>query len=448
MRTCKAGDSVFSVAVGTEFDATVLAKLLGALESKVYPASVRLGWRDFLSDIQEHSAEHIVLVLDRGAKHALAYLVAFRDPGTGVLYVSDVARDPKLQGEPRAAVMFALLSTASTLFAGEVFVAELREPSRHLLDAFCDVLEAREESDYFDDGASALCVRAVVKPPAELDVIWNYARERAKLQPSARTNGDWACGPRQNVTDLTLKIARAGGRKFYQTDFRYADLSGLDLSHADCRFADWQDADLHGTNLAHSNLAFGRFNHTAASEADLTGANLARAQLEFTTLEKVKLAGANLRHAAISDSRLVDVDFTRADLNTAVFVNSTLVRVRFDRANLHLVRFRTGYASDVSLVGANLQAAEFESFECVDMDFTRANLYLATFSDMRCHNSLNLSGADLSNANMQGVRFESGTMNLKGARWNEHTIWPPGFKLPARPNRSRMRTFSRTRTVR
>lgn len=156
----------------------------GDLESKVYPANVRLGWRDFLDDIQEYGADYIVVVMDRSRKGLLAYLVAFRDLTTGLLYVSDIARDPKLHGEQHADVMFALLTEASDLFAGEEFTAELRMPSRHLLDVFCNVLESEEMPEYFDDGASALFVRAVVRPKTELNQIREYVRARAKLRPN------------------------------------------------------------------------------------------------------------------------------------------------------------------------------------------------------------------------------------------------------------------------
>lgn len=174
---------------GTAFKPRALAKLLGALEAKVYPASVRLGWHDFLVDIDTYGADNIVVVTDAARKNALAYLVAFDDDaeGEGMLYISDIARDPTLKGSARVDVMLALLTEAGHAFRGRTFTAELRRPSRQLLVTFCDILDEREVPEYFDDGEPALFVRATVKPTTELAKIRDYVTARHPI----RANFTW-----------------------------------------------------------------------------------------------------------------------------------------------------------------------------------------------------------------------------------------------------------------
>jgi hypothetical protein len=173
------------VSAGSDLSPTALAKLVGQLERKVYPASVRCGWRDFLEDFTEHGSDHTVVVIDDTAKNTLAYLVAFADPEEGI-YVSDIARDPALRGAEHELVMVALLSKAAELFQNRIFYAELRMPSRRLLHTFCDVHEEHEIPDYYPDGQSALQVRATLRPDFGLEAVAQYAAERARASSAGR----------------------------------------------------------------------------------------------------------------------------------------------------------------------------------------------------------------------------------------------------------------------
>jgi hypothetical protein len=67
-------------------------------------------------------------------------------------------------------------------------------------------------------------------------------------------------------------------------DFRFADLSGLQIGDADLCSFDFTSSDLTDTNLAGANLAGANLTDTNLAGANLAGANLAGANL----------AGANL----------------------------------------------------------------------------------------------------------------------------------------------------------
>ena len=77
-------------------------------------------------------------------------------------------------------------------------------------------------------------------------------------------------------------------------------------------------------------------------------------------------------------------------------------------------RLRNGEGVEADLYGVDLYRADLSG-----ADLSGANLYRADLSEA------DLRGADLSGANLYRA-------DLYGARWNEYTIWPHGFKPPER----------------
>jgi len=71
-------------------------------------------------------------------------------------------------------------------------------------------------------------------------------------------------------------------RNYVKSNFREADLFGMDFRHADCREADFSKADMRNAKL---------------QNADCTGANFEGAYLKCADLSGADLSGANLKNA-------------------------------------------------------------------------------------------------------------------------------------------------------
>jgi uncharacterized protein YjbI with pentapeptide repeats len=83
---------------------------------------------------------------------------------------------------------------------------------------------------------------------------------------------------------------------------RGANLSQLDLSHANLSGAVLRGADLHGTNL---------------SDAILRGAELNNVDLRDATMSDANMSGAFLRYADLREAQLFDTNLSGADLPEA-----------------------------------------------------------------------------------------------------------------------------------
>jgi hypothetical protein len=90
------------------------------------------------------------------------------------------------------------------------------------------------------------------------------------------------------------------------TDFRFADLRGVQIGDADLRGFDFTSSDLSDADLRHANLA----------SVNLCDANLASANLRSANLAGANLVGANLYNADLRQVSLIDSCFDRCNLTS------------------------------------------------------------------------------------------------------------------------------------
>ncbi|MBW4523429.1 MAG: pentapeptide repeat-containing protein [Scytolyngbya sp. HA4215-MV1] len=129
-----------------------------------------------------------------------------------------------------------------------------------------------------------------------------------------------------------LRRYGAGERNFsgatVEGDLSYADLSGIDLSHA--RLSDCY--------MAHVNLSGANLRNASLIEVCLNAANLAGADLRGCRLGRTSFSGADLTDADLRDVECHDTNFTRANLTGAnlrgVDLDATLERANLTGANL------------------------------------------------------------------------------------------------------------------
>lgn len=127
-----------------------LSRRIGALEARIYPRAVRLGWRDYLEDIQDHpgALARVIQALDG---QDAGYVVAY--PEGDAVYVSDLAVLPKYRGAGPVLVLALALRRYAD---GRPLRVECRAES---WDCIPDRIRARAEGgwweDYHGDGAPA-----------------------------------------------------------------------------------------------------------------------------------------------------------------------------------------------------------------------------------------------------------------------------------------------------
>lgn len=109
---------------------------------------------------------------------------------------------------------------------------------------------------------------------------------------------------------------KEGGER---ADSRYTDLSGVDLTGADLRYANLRGVDLRYANLSDADLRKADLSDTdlinaGLRDANLRNANLRNANLRNTDLRCVDLINADLRCTDLRGANLREADLRGADL--------------------------------------------------------------------------------------------------------------------------------------
>lgn len=239
-----------------------------------------------------------------------------------------------------------------------------------------------------------------------------------------------------------------------QANLNGLNLHGINLQKANLNHANLSNADLTKARLADSNLEGANFLAANLENANLKGANLdyvifSQAKLNEKTIistnsrnvweivnQKVKdknfngidLRNSNLFRANLSKADLSHAKLENANLNSANLNNAYLFKADLTGANLQNADLRNAYFSQANLTKASFSGASCCGTYFKDAELRFANLKQAKFSrktmiDLKWHFvwdivnrgavKKDLSGIDLSHANLQGVNFAEA--NLKGA---------------------------------
>lgn len=162
------------------------------------------------------------------------------------------------------------------------------------------------------------------------------------------------------------------------------DLAGADLSGQFLRLAAFQSTNLEGADINGAELTGIHLNR-----ANLDGADLSRTNMAGAVLTSASLRNANLAYARLDAVRMAGADFTGANLTGA---------------NLRMLE----YVEGTSFAGVTARGAIFR------------HAYLSR---------VNIAGADFSGADFTRSKGLTNTQ-LATACGDEHTILPPGLKIP------------------
>lgn len=240
-------------------------------------------------------------------------------------------------------------------------------------------------------------------------------------------------------------------------DLSKANLHNTDLSFFDLHRVNFSQANLSNTYLNQANLIQANLQGTNLLSTDLRGANLQDANFNYAILRQTQIdsstvisskarlvweivnqgaVGKNLSGADLRQTNLFRVNFSNADLSFvdlresnlsgANFSDAYLPKANLERANLERADLSNAYLSHANLKQANLSGTSLDGAYLRDADLQFVNWQTAqmnrqTIIESKWHlvweivnqNAVkkNLSGSDLSNANLRGVNFSEAELN-------------------------------------
>ncbi len=238
-----------------------------------------------------------------------------------------------------------------------------------------------------------------------------------------------------NLSDIQ-KSKKANG-----LSFKFADLSGLDLSGINFEGSDLSNTNLTGTLLKNANLTNVDLTNACLLETDLTGATLFGTKFintdvtetifdpypkftnsidnECTSFKhtKIKLETIKKRwsYLDLTNAEIVGLDRT-TDLSNLQAKYSKLVGIEFCDCNLESANFDFAYMVNLNLERANFNKATFRSTQLHGANFTGALLENATLSHAflgpnKDMSAANLSSAYMPNANLEGANLDNVDMS-------------------------------------
>lgn len=193
------------------------------------------------------------------------------------------------------------------------------------------------------------------------------------------------------------------------------DLSGVDLTDADL-----ENANLEGANLTNTNLTNVNLNQAYLLGASLQNTTLNNASFKSAELPYSSLNGANLQSAKFSATNLFGTNLVNANLSNVTIEKFTNLQT----ANLSNANLQETQLKGVDLRKANLTSANFSnSTIMIEKIFNSAKVLLLR-SNFRY---ANLSNANLTNINAQGVIFNQANLSdasLVGGNFSVFKIKP------------------------
>jgi uncharacterized protein YjbI with pentapeptide repeats len=252
---------------------------------------------------------------------------------------------------------------------------------------------------------------------------WNqWRKEQKKVIPDLK---------KANLSNLDLSTVNFKQANLEGANFSNSNLNNAQLVNANLQGANFLCSDLRGANLRSANLDYVIFSK-AKIDSDTEIAYKSRQIWEIVNhksktknLTKIDLSNANLFRADLSDLDLSHAKLNRANLNNANLKDAYLYKADLTGANLHNADLRNAYFSHANLtkaylVGASCYGTYFKDAELQFANFKTTKLNQKTMIDPKWYSvweivnrggaNRNLSGVDLSNANLQGVDFEEANL--------------------------------------
>jgi len=220
-------------------------------------------------------------------------------------------------------------------------------------------------------------------------------------------------------------------------NFTNRDLSNFSFRGANLDGADFTGATIAGTDFRHSSFSREQLESTASYErGDLQEISF----LGTWNLRGADFSGQNLTGVDFSDARLDGANFSSANLTDVLFAGSRLPNVTFSGANLSNAEFRRGMTGNVvdlqntNFVGSILSGAkikvpvdgvDFANAIVTDADLGRSNITQSQLESTASYQERDLSGTrlpstvELEGKDLRGWSLDGANLpNLRNAQLN------------------------------
>lgn len=223
---------------------------------------------------------------------------------------------------------------------------------------------------------------------------------------------------------LTVEVAGSPGSSQSWAAFRAANFDVTDLRHS--RF---YGVDLRDPSLLDANPTYVSWDYVDLSKATMQSADLSRSRMGHANLTGVDLSNAKLREAQwavewinLTKAILVKADLTGAHLDTATLRNAVLIGAKMRGASLAYANL---HGARLSNVDKEAVASEFSWPVEANADLAKADLEGAdlTNADLR---GVDLTGATLYDADLRGARLDGA--KLTGAKVDGARGLPPSLR--------------------
>lgn len=192
---------------------------------------------------------------------------------------------------------------------------------------------------------------------------------------------------------LATSVENAAGLTGDATEYRSADLSGMDFSGKNLSGFDFSFADLTGANFENADLS-GAILHQAC----ISGAEFLMAKLNDADMSECKGENAGFAHADLSGANLFS-----ANLSGSSFAGAKLHGTDLRAAKLCNARFTGSDFTGANLTKTNLQDADLSGSSVQEAHFEEADLRGASVKKMKGYQSASWLGTDIMNVDFCGA---------------------------------------------
>jgi len=273
------------------------------------------------------------------------------------------------------------------------------------------------------------------------------------------TTAGFFVGPGLNLSYRDLTGLSFAGADLSDVDFRGANLSYANFDGMTLTNVDLTDAIMVGTSLANADLRTAsilglrtgalmgnpllptgyavRRQHIVGPQVNLFGARLQNLDLSNLDLSDSNLSGANLTGANLTNTDLSGANLVRANATNTNLTRTELLRANLSRANLTGADLSQSNLEDTDMAGVTVTNARFanavlsgvKSGRIVGTPASLPNDY-AIRDGYFVGTQANLTNAELTDVNMNGINLSRATLNgLKSRNVTGTPLLPSRYRM-------------------
>ena len=196
-----------------------------------------------------------------------------------------------------------------------------------------------------------------------------------------------------NLDGINFSHSHLNGAFMFNVQMKKANLRNTDMSGAMLFLLNSYETNFRSVKLWNAYLF-----RTKLESAELSNAQMQKSYIQDCNLQGVNLICAKLNRSTILDSEMQGVDLSHAEMKFINFVNDPSLK----RINLNLQGANLTWAS---LQGTNFNAADMKGVNLSGSKLLGANFEFADLSYSIMINPIQLQGANIQHTNLDGLVF-------------------------------------------